>query len=92
MTAPKIYSTFYSINRFFMVQGYTLHQKRRAEKGAAEIRQVLALLSNTLESHGLVSDDGRSVLSLVALTLFIASSSPEQKDLLIRLVVNLISA
>ncbi|WP_339134512.1 MAG: hypothetical protein WGN25_15565 [Candidatus Electrothrix sp. GW3-4] len=36
-----------------------MHQKRLAEKGAAEIRQVLDLLSNTLENHDLVSDDGR---------------------------------
>ena len=62
-TQFRIWAT--TVLKQHLVQGYTLHQKRLAEKGAAEIRQVLDLLSNTLESHGLVSDDGRSVLSLV---------------------------
>ena len=62
-TQFRIWAT--TVLKQHLVQGYTLHQKRLAEKGTAEIRQVLDLLSNTLESHGLVSDDGRSVLSLV---------------------------
>ncbi|WP_446011402.1 RhuM family protein [Candidatus Electrothrix sp.] len=49
-----------------LVQGYTLHQQRLAEKGVAEVRQVLDLLSNTLENHDLVNADGRSVLTLVS--------------------------
>ena len=48
-----------------LVQGYTLNQQRLAEKGVAEIRQVLDLLTDTLENHELVNDDGRSVLALV---------------------------
>ena len=48
-----------------LVQGDTLHQKRLAEKGVVEVRQVLDLLSCTLENHELVNDDGRSVLGLV---------------------------
>lgn len=62
-TQFRIWAT--TILKQHLVQGYTLHQKRLAEKGSAEIRQVLELLSNTLEHHDLVSDDGRSVLSLV---------------------------
>ena len=49
-----------------LVQGYTLYQQRLAEKGVAEVRQVLDLLSNTLENHDLVNADGRSVLTLVS--------------------------
>ncbi|MCI5139153.1 MAG: hypothetical protein D3922_12230 [Candidatus Electrothrix sp. AR1] len=48
-----------------LVQGYTLNQQRLAEKGVTEIRQVLDLLSSTLENHELVNDDGRFVLTLV---------------------------
>lgn len=62
-TQFRIWAT--TVLKQHLVQGYTLHQKRLAEKGTAEIRQVLDLLSSTLENHGLVSDDGRLVLSLV---------------------------
>ncbi len=62
-TQFRIWAT--TVLKQHLVQGYTLHQKRLAEKGAAEIRQVLDLLSNTLESHDLVSGDGRTVLMLV---------------------------
>ena len=48
-----------------LVQGYTLNQQRLAERGVAEIQQVLDLLTNTLEHHNLVSDDGKSVLDLI---------------------------
>ena len=48
-----------------LVQGYILNQQRLAEKGVTEIRQVLDLLSSTLENHDLVNDDGRFVLTLV---------------------------
>ncbi len=48
-----------------LVQGFTVNQQRLAEKGIHEAQQVLALLADTLESHDLVSDEGRSVLSIV---------------------------
>ncbi|CAK8724996.1 hypothetical protein GMJAKD_15340 [Candidatus Electrothrix aarhusensis] len=50
-TQFRIWAT--TVLKQHLVQGYTLHQKRLAEKGAAEIRQVLDLLSNSLESHDL---------------------------------------
>ncbi|XOF33266.1 MAG: virulence RhuM family protein [Candidatus Electrothrix sp. YB6] len=62
-TQFRIWAT--TVLKQHLVQGYTLHQKRLAEKSAAEIRQVLDLLSNTLENHDLVNDDGRTVLMLV---------------------------
>jgi hypothetical protein len=64
-----------------------------AERGLGETRQMLELLENTLERHHLVNvpetmiPDSRG---LVALTLLIAASAPDQKELLIRLVINLL--
>ncbi len=48
-----------------LVKGFTANQQRLAEKGVREAQQVLALLADTLESHDLVNDEGRSVLSIV---------------------------
>ncbi|XCN75074.1 MAG: virulence protein RhuM/Fic/DOC family protein [Candidatus Electrothrix aestuarii] len=62
-TQFRIWAT--TVLKQHLVQGYSLHQQRLAEKGTTEIRQVLDLLSNTLESHNLLSDDGRTVLTLV---------------------------
>ncbi|MCI5192914.1 MAG: hypothetical protein D3915_07260 [Candidatus Electrothrix sp. AU1_5] len=62
-TQFRIWAT--TVLKQHLIQGYTLHQKRLAEKGVAEVRQVLDLLSCTLENHELVNDDGRSVLGLV---------------------------
>ncbi|OGR07027.1 MAG: hypothetical protein A2511_18130 [Deltaproteobacteria bacterium RIFOXYD12_FULL_50_9] len=49
----------------YLVQGYSLNQRRLAEKGIGEARQVLALLAKTLEDHELVKDEGRAVLDIV---------------------------
>jgi len=49
-----------------LVRGYTLNQRRLAEKGVAELKQAMALLATTLESHELVSDEGRAVLAVVS--------------------------
>ena len=48
-----------------LVRGYSLNQRRLAEKGVEEVRQVLSLLADTLESHNLVSDKGLAVLEIV---------------------------
>lgn len=63
-TRFRIWAT--SILKDHLVQGYTLNQKRMAEKGLGEVKQMLKLLANTLESHNLVRDEGRAVLSIVA--------------------------
>ena len=63
-TQFRIWAT--SILKDHLVQGYTLNQKRLAEEGLGEARQMLALLANTLEGHNLVSDEGRAVLSIVS--------------------------
>jgi len=62
-TRFRIWAT--SVLKDHLVKGYTLNQKRLAEKGIDEAQQMLALLSNTLESHNLVSDEGMSVLNIV---------------------------
>jgi hypothetical protein len=49
-----------------LVRGYTLNQRRLTEKGVTELKQAIALLANTLESHELVSEEGRAVLEVVS--------------------------
>lgn len=63
-TQFRIWAT--SILKDHLVQGYTLNQRRLAEKGILEAQQVLSLLANTLENQNLVSDEGRSVLDIVS--------------------------
>jgi len=62
-TQFRIWAT--SVLKDHLVQGYTLNQKRLAEKGIGEAQQMLALLADTLESHQLVNDEGQAVLSIV---------------------------
>jgi prophage maintenance system killer protein len=54
-----------SVLKDHLVRGYSLNQRRLAEKGVDEVRQVLRLLAGTLESRNLVSDEGRAVLEVV---------------------------
>ncbi|MBU0661817.1 virulence RhuM family protein [Patescibacteria group bacterium] len=54
-----------SVLKDYLVKGYSLNQKRLAEKGTQELRQVLSLLTNTLEGHELVNDEGKAVLDIV---------------------------
>jgi Virulence protein RhuM family len=62
-TQFRIWAT--SVLRDHLVWGYSFNQQRLAEKGTDELRQVLALLSSTLESHNLVMDEGRAILDLI---------------------------
>jgi len=62
-TQFRIWAT--SVLKDHLVKGYSLNQKRLAEKGTKELQQVLGLLSNTLEDHELVNDEGRAVLEIV---------------------------
>jgi len=50
-TQFRIWAT--SVLKDHLIKGYTLNQKRLAEKDIGEARQMLALLSNTLGSHKL---------------------------------------
>ena len=62
-TRFRIWAT--SVLKDHLVKGYTLNQKRLAEKGLSEARQMLELLGNTLQGHDLVKDEGRAVLNIV---------------------------
>ncbi len=50
----------------YLVRGYSVNQRRLAEKGFGEARQVLELLTKTLADHDLVTGEGRAVLDIVS--------------------------
>ena len=62
-TQFRIWAT--SILKEHLVQGYTVNQKRLAEKGLGQARQIMELLSSTLVNHDLINDEGRAVLDIV---------------------------
>ena len=47
------------------MRGYTLNERRLAERGLLEARQTLDLLARTLQNQELVDDTGRAVLELI---------------------------
>ncbi|MBA3002375.1 MAG: hypothetical protein FP813_00725 [Desulfurivibrio sp.] len=49
-----------------LIQGYTVNQRRLAEKGLSEMEQAMALLSRTLQRNELVTDEGKAVLEVVS--------------------------
>lgn len=51
--------------REHLLQGYSLNERRLAERGVEDLQQAIGLLSKTLQSRELVSDEGRSVLQVV---------------------------
>lgn len=51
--------------REHLVSGYTLNQRRLAERGLREAGETLDLLARTLQNQALVEDTGRAVLELV---------------------------
>jgi prophage maintenance system killer protein len=51
--------------REHLLRGYTLNQRRLAERGLGEVEQAVALLARTLTSHALVTDEGQAVLQVV---------------------------
>ena len=51
--------------REHLVSGYTLNERRLAERGLREARDTLDLLTRTLRNQALVEDTGRAVLELV---------------------------
>ncbi len=48
-----------------LLRGYTLNERRLAERGFDEIEQTVALLARTLTSRALVTDEGRAVLDVI---------------------------
>lgn len=54
-----------SVLKEYLVQGYTLNQRRLAEQGLAELRSVLDLLTATLEYNELTDSTGLTLIDLV---------------------------
>ena len=48
-----------------LIKGYTVNERRLAEKGLSEMEQAVALLSRTLKRHELVTDEGKAILEVV---------------------------
>lgn len=51
--------------REHLIHGYTLNERRLAERGLREARESLDLLSRTLKNQELVTDTGRAVLDVI---------------------------
>ena len=51
--------------REHLVSGYTLNERRLAERGLDEARQTLELLARTLKNQALVDETGRAVLHII---------------------------
>lgn len=63
-TQFRIWAT--GVLRDHLVRGYTLNQRRLAEKGVAELKQAMVLLATTMKSHELVNEEGQAVLDVVS--------------------------
>jgi prophage maintenance system killer protein len=55
-----------NVLRQHLVKGYTVNEKRLAEKGLYEMEQTIALLTKTLERNEALSDEGKAVLEVVS--------------------------
>ena len=62
-TQFRIWAT--SVLKDHLIKGYTVNERRLAEKGLAEMEQAVALLSRTLQRNELVTDEGKAVLEVV---------------------------
>jgi len=51
--------------RGHLLRGYTLHERRLAERGLNEARDALDLLARTLRNQALVDDTGATVLQII---------------------------
>jgi hypothetical protein len=122
-TQFRIWAT--SVLKDHLIKGYSLNERRLAEKGLLEMEQAVSLLANTLRRNELITAQGSAVLDhlfvdgnkrigsflfllflqehgmleracinqngLVALTLLVAESDAGQKELMIRLILNLLN-
>ena len=52
--------------RDHLVRGYTMNERRLAERGLREARETLNLLTRTLQNQALVDDTGQAVLELIS--------------------------
>ena len=63
-TQFRIWAT--SVLKDHLIRGYTVNERRLAEKGLSEMEQTIALLAKTLERYETLSDEGRAVLEVVS--------------------------
>lgn len=63
-TRFRIWAT--SVLKEHLIKGYTAYEKRLAEKGLAEMEEAVTLLSRTLDSHSLITDEGRAVIDVIS--------------------------
>lgn len=54
-----------SVLKDHLIHGYTVNERRLAEKGLMEMEQAMALLSRTLQNHELLNDEGKAVLDVI---------------------------
>jgi len=59
----RIWAT--SVLKDHLIQGYTVNERRLAEKGLLEMEQAISLLSQTVQNRELVTDQGKAVLSVI---------------------------
>ena len=62
-TQFRIWAT--SVLRDHLIKGYTVNERRLAEKGLVEMEQTVNLLSKTLQNQELVTDEGKAVLNVI---------------------------
>ncbi len=62
-TQFRIWAT--SVLKDHLIKGYTINERRLAEKGLVEMEQTVALLSRTLQHHELITDEGKAVLDVI---------------------------
>jgi len=63
-TQFRIWAT--SVLRDHLIRGYTVNERRLAEKGLSEMEQAIDLLTKTLKRHEALTDEGRAVLEVVS--------------------------
>lgn len=54
-----------TVLRDHLLKGYTLNAARLEHRGITELQSAIALIGDTLTSHGLVTDEGRAILDVV---------------------------
>ena len=90
-TAFRIWAR--KILKDYLIKGYAVNERLRKEQ-IGELRQLVGMLWFLNNNHILYHPDGSKRIAdstLVALTLMIAESRTEEKDVMVKVVVNLIN-
>ena len=94
-TQFRIWAT--NVLKEYLIKGYTINEKRLREDRAKlkEFQKTVSLFLWFLNENGILyNEDGGKRLAgnaLVALTLLIAESRAEEKDTMVKVIVNLIN-